>query len=411
MMLEGLILLLSTLVHSVILIHFIMRQEVSATSFFFYISFIVNYFGFLCVLLINLTGGNYKISILDLIEKLALPYLIFTLSCSSALILVKILKIKFVFIHPQSVPSINFYFISFFIIALIGFTFYISANGLVLLNLQSYGDRNIALTGSGVSRIFISFGLINFFILLALNVNKYQIRHLFYAIVVGGLVFIVSGGARVGAIRPALLYSLVVWRKKKSVILRLGLVFLFVFVFALIGLLLRYKSGFILEIVLNQIQGSFSPIDSTYLVIASGVTHQFDLLLNHFQTLVPRFLWNEKPLFIPTPSNYFTSEILRYSSNVTISVSLIGELMLVGGYLGLILGPFIIIVLLTTLDRSLESNSLNAKLFFWSNILISFPLMREGLGLFLRNIMFNYFLYFFFFVFLYLVWMLLRQVK
>jgi len=154
---------------------------------------------------------------------------------------------------------------------------------------------------------------------------------------------------------------------------------------------LRYKyvlSSDVLELIFYQIQGSLSPVDSLAIIMESLDWEIKDLLMfiNPFLTMVPRFLWGDKPIEILVPSVFFTKEILNYPNFVTISTGLVGESLLVFGKFWWI-SPLLVGVLFNILKNSnIRGNLIYDKFLFILLSPIFFGLFRDGLAIFFRDL-------------------------
>lgn len=286
----------------------------------------------------------------------------------------------------------------FLAIGLLGLLIYFKNSGFALFKAGGYENKNIENLGLGYARIMYNYGFVFFLVsYLATNYSKNKFRiSIVLSLSIGALVFIVIGGGRASSLQLLIVTILIAIYQDQIKLTRLiflGVGFiLLVFVLTVI----RYKLDFSsehLSLFLYQFQGSFSPVDSfarIYESIPSQHDYQPSLFFNSFLTLIPRSIWVTKPIELEVPSVFFTSEILNYTSFLTISPTLLGELYIYNGVVGIIFGMFFCALLVKILSVIFQKShrSFNMKIFILLNALYAFSLFREGISISLRDFLF-----------------------
>jgi hypothetical protein len=356
--------------------------------------------GFFLIEIIKFYDGGYKVE-----DQLLLSISIITLIALNSFLFFYFLlkKVQMSMFHLIKLPKIDGLVfkklnIVFIIIGLSGLFIFFIKNGFTLFKIGGYENKNLANLGIGYARIMYGYGL-NFALISYLAVGytkkKFNITVL-WSILIGSLIFVIIGGGRssslgllVLTITIALYYNRIKLRK----LVLLGISFIgLVFLLTVARYKLTFNSNNI-SLFLYQFQGSFSPVDSFAKIVEvfpNNYKYNPELMFNSFLTLIPRALWVAKPINIEVASVYFTQEVLNYKSFLTISPTLLGELFIYYGYLGIITGMFLcaLLVRVLTVIYIKSQRSLNMKIFFLLNALFSFSLFREGLSIALRDFLF-----------------------
>jgi WzyE protein. len=102
-----------------------------------------------------------------------------------------------------------------------------------------------------------------------------------------------------------------------------------------------------------------------------------DVVINHLAKIVPRALWEDKPLILLDAAGFYTQEVVGYARGVTLSPTVLGEGYLVGGSAGFYVLMFAGAITLTVLD---VARKLSDACFFiiGSFIYGGFFFIREG---------------------------------
>lgn len=143
---------------------------------------------------------------------------------------------------------------------------------------------------------------------------------------------------------------------------------------------------------------SIAPIDSLVKAMLyiqeTDAVQGIDLFLNQFVAVIPRTVWLDKPELILNSGNFFTQEVLRYPvEGLTISPTLLGALILAGGWGGVVAGMIATGFLLNWLNLQLINSNYVARVFLVSNAVSFFGLAREGLEVLIYKLLLDYILF------------------
>tara|TARA_R110001583_G_scaffold144809_1_gene296777 strand:- start:3927 stop:5189 length:1263 start_codon:yes stop_codon:yes gene_type:complete len=285
----------------------------------------------------------------------------------------------------------------FFLIGMFGLLLFILKNGFVLFKVSSagYEQKNIANAGSGVARILYSVGF-SYYIACRLIVKPHEIKSTFLiSAALGILIFVAIGGGRASALLPlttCVFYLL--WNGRFSFI-KYAIYAVSFISLIFMTTVIRYNvssdkiNDKLIASVIYKLQGSFSPADSVGVLLENydKFIRYPEAALNNFIYFIPRALWVDKPIIIQNASGYFTKEILNYPVELTISVTLIGELLIYAGYIGVFIGAVFTAFYVRFLDVIYESskNDNFFKAWYLISFISFFSLMREGLAVTMRD--------------------------
>lgn len=370
------------------------RTGLNLELFFWALYLIVSYSGFLFVYFMTEMGISYKIDSLSL-RNAFLRTEIFT----AILFLSAYASRRLSIINLASNYGLNRLNISgtkllntAFVIGLLGLAFYVNKSGIVFLQDGGYENKNLANLGLGIPRLLLTNGLIFGFCIYLLKENK-TILKIVTATVVGTILFLVMGGGRTISLILIIMYSLSRVFMKRIYFKQL----IVAIIVSLVGLVfmttLRYKYVFnnnVLELLMYQLQGSLSPVDSLAIILDETTWdwHNLSLGFNPLLTYVPRLFWRDKPVEILIPSVYFTRDILNYPSFVTISTGIVGESYLIFGPLWWLMPILLGLIFNVIRNSGSVAESYYNKLLFILFTPMFFGLFRDGLAVFIRDFMF-----------------------
>lgn len=351
------------------------------------------------VYIINIYG-EYKFSS-DVVEEVLILAFIFYVIYVLGYVFLKIVPDVNFSRHrtPVNINTIEKSHKIFLLIGMLGLSMYIIKNGFVLLSVadQGYEQKNIANAGSGFYRILYSVGF-SYYIAARLILYSDKVwQTTFLAVVIGFFIFVSIGGGRASALMPLVTCFFFMIYSRKIDFVRVVIIAFFLFFLIFLGTLSRYSvslgtlSDELIVSLLYKLQGSFSPADSVGTLIINYGKFEFfpEGIMNNIYYFVPRFIWNAKPIILENASGYFTKEILNYPVELTISVTLIGELLLYGGYKFLFFGAFLISVYVRSLDFVFY-NANKHPLFlmlYMTSFMGFFSLMREGISVSIRDML------------------------
>ena len=347
--------------------------------------------GSIFILIIIILNDAYRINYHDILLINLFSLFSITLLLAFYLFFRKIIWNKKRFILDAPVSALKLSIVIFIILGIVGLYLYFYKNGFVLFKEGTYENKNIANRGNGLYRI-----LFNFYLPLAtLIATSIYWKHLkvilIFGFSLGLLIYLIYGGGRAPAIMPVLLPILLLYHRKLIKTKKLLNYGLFLFLLIISMTFVRYNSYFEERNVnpaldlLYKLQGSFSPVDSFGTIIKhvpSYLNYQYDAVFNSLLMLIPRAIWDDKPDQIGVASVIYTQKILNYSQDLTISPTLLGELYLYGGIIGIIIGMLLTSILIVWLERVYYASfsSKLAEIFFIYICLTPFSIMREGIS-------------------------------
>ncbi|EHN71533.1 WzyE family oligosaccharide polymerase [Aliivibrio fischeri] len=282
--------------------------------------------------------------------------------------------------------------IIFFLLYCLGVILYIMKNGISFG--ADYNSRISKNAGGGLAIILMYSYVPCILVLYSIfNSKSGLIVSFIFCIVFGLLYYIIIGGSRnlLGAGVFVLIYMAVIQKhisiKKVIVISGVGLV-------SLIGMEIYRYSNDISDVLdffssegiksLSFIFESFSPMFSV-INISDAIKNNFiepqgiKTFLNEFGILIPRFLWPDKPLNVFNNGYFYTSEVLKIDTNLTMSPTLLGSFIIMFGnnyywILGVVTG-----VILYLFDDKLKYSRNNfTKMTILSSIGYLFFWVRDG---------------------------------
>lgn len=265
------------------------------------------------------------------------------------------------------------------------------ANGVVIMKQGGYENRYLANQGFGFVTLLMPLFVYG---ICGLRLTDWREKHalaLLAALILGGMTYAVMGGYRQVLIAGITAVIAIGLRERKIRLSHYATGVIAVVSLSFVLAVARYWDGGLggsrMEMFYHYSVDSFAPIKSVLRIIDWMRFHErYDpsVLVNQFYVLVPRALWAAKPELIETPSNLFTQEILGYGAGVTISPTIMGESYMVGGVVAFLLSMFIFGLLVKGVERWFErSPPFIVKVFYFSNVLLVFQFIREGLSVFM----------------------------
>ncbi|TOH90366.1 hypothetical protein CGI70_23755 [Vibrio parahaemolyticus] len=159
-------------------------------------------------------------------------------------------------------------------------------------------------------------------------------------------------------------------------------------------------------IFISYFSDSISPlnyqVESVNFVMNSSahIPHGWDLFFNQFLALIPRALWNDKPIVMMNSSYYFTQYILGFSGNLNMASTMLSSALIImkNGYYVVYAAAAVFVALM---DRGISSKIFLIKMVPIISMPSLFFMARESLELYVF-ITFKYFLMLFFGYLMYL---------
>lgn len=327
---------------------------------------------------------------------------------------------------PNQRSFIKLLSVILFLSSIFSIVFYVFKNdGFILLKSTSYVDRYQSNMGLGFVTLLINMYIPALVIYYLLKPSKSRLFFaLFLSISIGILSYLAIGGYRQILFMGIL--SLLFYNLYHQGISFLRFIFYsFIGVFVLFYLaLLRYNIELdenMLVLLIGFSIDSLSPFKSFINIFeyidATKDYQNLKLFFGHFQIVIPRVLWTDKPELILNSGNFYTQNILNYKSALTISPTIAGELYLMRGFFSLVLGFAFLAIINVFLERVLtycKDNSYIAILhntFFFVCLFNVFWLVREGLEVYIYRTLRMYILFWFFIIITYVVYVFLTYKK
>ena len=292
--------------------------------------------------------------------------------------------------------------------------YFLSKNGLLLLESSSYEERYETNLGLGIlTRLFPFFiaGTVISFILKPTYRNwKFN---LLIGIFLGTLTYIVMGGYRqILAIHIFVFlilghhYSYI----KLFTIIKFGILAIPLLMFMA---LFRYGIDSSSDLSMHLLvftRDSFAPYNSFANIIEyyKNTPEGFQglsIVSNEFSSLIPRSIWADKPELVLNAGNFYTQEILNYDAGITISPTILGSLFLISGHYGIVLGSIFLAVTLRWFDKKMYRaaivfsrnnrafNLILYSIFYYYIIFYTFTIAREGIEVFFQRTIMAYIIF------------------
>ncbi|SDR63068.1 WzyE protein [Paraburkholderia tuberum] len=226
----------------------------------------------------------------------------------------------------------------------------------ITLSVGNYGSRFEANAGTGIFSIF-SYVVVSVAVVrLACSPHRSTVlTSLMISVAYGMILFLTLGGERnylVAAVAPVLLlsYMLRIIDGKRL------LFFVFLCVVGITGLAFvrygdRITSGVWL-LVATYTRDTVFPVESLETIFHRDHLKfvGFEFFFEQFYSIIPRFMWPGKPIYLDTIAYYFTEHVYDYGKGLVIAPTGIGSLYLMGGWLYVIIGVNIVIGIFFILD-------------------------------------------------------------
>ncbi|MNP01640.1 putative common antigen polymerase [compost metagenome] len=256
----------------------------------------------------------------------------------------------------------------------------------VTLNVGNYGSRFESNAGTGLFTI-LSYSMVTVSILMLYKnpTKKALILSAALVLAYGFLLFLTLGGARnylIAAIIPVLIvaYSLrLISFKTLALLGALGIVMITALA------LVRYGdsigSGSVALLALYTRDTVF-PVDSLTNILDKSMRYVgFDYFFNQFYSIIPRFLWPGKPIFLDTISYFYTEQMLGYGKGLIMAPTGIGSLYIMGGWPAIFVGTLMVSLFFVCLDYFALRKSVVFYFCAYPSIFFAFFCFRESVEL------------------------------
>ncbi|WGE31805.1 ECA oligosaccharide polymerase [Actinobacillus genomosp. 2] len=288
------------------------------------------------------------------------------------------------------------------IVALGSIAWFVSANGLLLFELEKYSQIFSARLQHLWLKRFFYFFLPALLILFFLYQSKKMWGvFLILGIAIGGLNYIAVGGTRANLAMAVLVFFLLGLYKnyisfKTLLIAGIGMIGA-MFLLALARYGLKVSGSEALFTFLYLTRDTFSPWENLTKILSYPIEYQELMpIIRDFYIYIPNELWQAKPTYIVNTANYFTKEILANFSGLAISPTLLGSFYIMGGFPMIIVGMIFVGWIVQCFDRlftygkyhQMTSISAIIQTYCIANIFNLIVLAREGVDAFISRWLF-----------------------
>ncbi len=283
-------------------------------------------------------------------------------------------------------------------------------NGFLLFTLSGYNQIFSASEVSVVAlKRFFYFFIPAMLILYFLKQDK-RAWWLFLAstVVFGVLNYVIIGGTRANVIIPIALFLFIGivrgWITLWMLMIAGSCAIVMMFWLAMKRYGLEVNGSEVFCTFLYLTRDTFSPWENLALLLENYQKIDFQGLapiVRDFYVFIPKWLWPNRPDEILNTSNYFTWEILKNYSGLTISQTLIGSLVIMGGIGFIPAGAIVVGLIIRGFDwfyqqGKLSSNRYNGAIvqsFCFGALFNLIVLAREGLDSFVSRMVFFSFVF------------------
>ncbi|CAL1329429.1 ECA oligosaccharide polymerase [Candidatus Providencia siddallii] len=371
-------------------------------SFLFLLTF---YFGFplTCILTFKFSESIIKSEYLFYTQLSSISfYIVYYIVYNTNFSVLKSTKRRMIFNINKI--EINLFCILLMLISIITIFIFFLKNGFLLFKLKSYDQifsNQVFLVG--LKRFFYFFIPAMLIIYFLKPTKKRWFFFLFSTIIFGFFTYFVVGGTRANIIIPFSLFLFIginrKWIKLWMLIVFFILSIVIMFFLALNRYGINVSWNKLFYIMLYFTRDTFSPWENLALILSYYEKLDFQNLspiIRDFYVFIPSWVWPERPNVILNSANYFTWKILNNYSGLSISPTLIGSFIIMGGVFFIPLGGIVVGLFIKWFDwiynLSLrESNRYKAsvlKSFCFSLIFNIIVLVREGIDSFVSRFFF-----------------------
>ncbi|WP_324683195.1 O-antigen polysaccharide polymerase Wzy [Bibersteinia trehalosi] len=287
------------------------------------------------------------------------------------------------------------------LLALVGvgslFIFIYLNEGLLLFKLEKYSQIFSPLIQAVPLKRFFYFFLpaLLLFFLLKPSVKRWW-WFLILSVIFGILSYLAVGGTRANLAMAGLFFLILGLEKQYlsvrwlGLLVALGIVGMFLLALARYGLDIHGKEIYFTFLYLTR--DTFSPWENLARIFSSEMEYQGLMpIIRDFYVYIPKSLWQERPDIVWNSANYFTKTVLGNQSGLAISPSLLGSFYIMGGYLLIPIGMFLVGGIIATFDRLFQYGSRYSvvlQTFCLGQVFNLIVLVREGFDAFFSRFFF-----------------------
>lgn len=265
----------------------------------------------------------------------------------------------------------------------------ISSKG-IALSVGNYGSRFESNAGTGILTI-VSYVIVSISVVRVVSRKTHWAA--FFALLIsvayGVTLFFTLSGERnylVAAVAPILLVSYVL----RVIDGKHLILFVLLGVAGVTGLaLIRYGNQFTSGswlLVATYTRDTIFPVESLSAIFYRDNLKfvGFDYFFEQFYSVIPRFIWPSKPIYLDTIAYYFTERIYAYGRGLIIAPTGVGSLYLMGGWVYVLIGVLAAVAVFFVCDYFVFNGGVVFFVCLWPTLFFSFFSFRESveLGLF-----------------------------
>ncbi|MGP1930745.1 MAG: ECA oligosaccharide polymerase [Arsenophonus sp. ET-YP4-MAG3] len=294
-------------------------------------------------------------------------------------------------------------FLLIFIAILTAAIFFLQ-NGFLFFRLQSYSHIFSSEISNVALKRFFYFFIPGMLILYFLKPTIYRwLFFLFTTMSFGIFTYLIVGGTRANIILAFLVF-LFIGIVRRWINLWMLIIGSIIGIFGMFFLALkRYKldlnSTSMFYTFLYLTRDTFSPWENLALLLANYNKIEFQGLapiIRDFYVFIPTWLWPERPDKILNSVNYFTWKVLNNNSGLAISPTLIGSLIVMGGFIFIPIGAICVSFIIKWFDCFFEKSKIEKnhyktiiqQSFYFGAIFNIIILVRDGVDSFVSRIVF-----------------------
>ncbi|CRK85745.1 Putative ECA polymerase [Candidatus Providencia siddallii] len=277
-------------------------------------------------------------------------------------------------------------------------------NGFLLFKLEKYSlifSNQVSYVG--LKRFFYFFIPAMLIVYFLQATKKRWFFFLISTIVFGFLSYVIVGGTRANIIISFALFLFIGvirgWIKLWTLIIALVVCVSGMFWLALKRYGIDIGDKKIFYTLLYLTRDTFSPWENLALILSYYNKIDFQgisPIIHDFYVFIPSWIWPDRPDVILNSTNYFTRKILNNYSGLSISPTLIGSLIIMGGFLSIPFGAIVVGLIIKWFDfiyyKSLKElnryKSAILQSFCFGSIFNIIILIREGIDSFVSRFFF-----------------------
>ncbi|WP_264889434.1 WzyE family oligosaccharide polymerase [Shewanella xiamenensis] len=244
----------------------------------------------------------------------------------------------------------TFFSFSLIFLGLFSLIVFVSANGFLFFKLNDYDE----IFSSGIAYSWIRKFFYFFFVGMVALYFKFRTKSFLYlfffvCLIFGVLSYFAVGGSRANLLLAVIFFIIIGIKDKHIKFSRIVIFLPFAFLLMSFLAIIRYNyipEGTTLMInLLSLTKGTFSPWENVAAIFERYEVIDFQYfwpVIRDFYQYIPKSLWLEDTDVIMNTGNYLTFVVLQNADGLTFSPTLIGSLLIMGGWFGVFCGSLIL---------------------------------------------------------------------